>query len=126
MKNIMKAFDEQSRLIPRHLPMGGQPYPESPVMDNAPDSPHRGTGRTTKQLQEAMVIADRGTTVLYICPTFKEAVAWMGRRIGENISFAFRHTDAGMRNLCRGRYGIVIVDHACPDSFREIAKEFMR
>lgn len=98
-------------------------YPENPVMDNDPNSPHRGTGRTTRQLDEAKRIAASGTNVLFVCPSMIDALRILQGPSIEGLSVASPHNGSSMQNLCRGRQGIIIVDHACPDSFREIAKQ---
>lgn len=101
-------------------------YPENPVMDNDPKSPHRGTGRTTKQIEEAIRIAQSGTPVLYVCVGMLQAMKILSDVDVPGIKVASPRNDELMRTLCRGRTGVIIVDHACPDSYHEIARELTR
>jgi hypothetical protein len=96
----------------------------SPFMDV--DDPLRGTGRTTQQLEEARRVAKSGTEVLFVCPTMHSALTILAAESINNLKFASPHSDDAMRNLVRGRSGIVIVDHACPESFHEIAREISK
>lgn len=73
------------------------------------DIPFRGTGRSTRQLEEALAIAVTGKRVLFVCVNHVQAIEIQRGLPGSVLHFCVPRR-AG--DFLRSRIDVIVIDHA--------------